>query len=170
LVTNRQSLKFFMEFDQLIGKLARWAFILQEYDFDIIHKAGRVNWDADGLSQNPSASEVDTTSARWHEEVDLEALPGWHAFAYLCSWDGSQGNTGSGNSHSDYDEPEGNGTLDIHLDSSTMAYLQTSEVLMGLTPKEQDWVVHKVKWFGWEGNSLLQMWIDGQVHVVPCPE
>jgi hypothetical protein len=33
-------------------KLARWAFILQEYDFDIIHKVSRVNWDAKGLNWN----------------------------------------------------------------------------------------------------------------------
>jgi hypothetical protein len=39
-----------MESDQLTRKLARWAFILQEYDFDIVHKAGRVNSDADGLN------------------------------------------------------------------------------------------------------------------------
>jgi hypothetical protein len=31
-------------------KLARWAFILQKYDFDIIHKPNRVNQDANGLS------------------------------------------------------------------------------------------------------------------------
>jgi hypothetical protein len=159
-----------MEFDRLIGKLARWAFILHEYDFDIIHRAGRVNRDVDGLNQNPSVNEVDTTSARWHGEVDLETVPGWHAFAYLCSWDVSQGNTGSGNSHNDYDELEGNGALDIQLYLLIMAYLQACEVLMGLTPKEQDWVVHKVKWFKWEGNFLLQVWIDGQVHVIPCPK
>jgi hypothetical protein len=50
-----------MESDQLTRKLARWAFILKEYDFDIIHKHGRVNRDVDGLSQNPSCNEEDTT-------------------------------------------------------------------------------------------------------------
>ncbi len=33
LVTNHQPLKWLMEFDKLIGKVARWALILQEYDF-----------------------------------------------------------------------------------------------------------------------------------------
>jgi len=33
LVTNQQPLKWLMESDKLTGKLARWAFILQEYDF-----------------------------------------------------------------------------------------------------------------------------------------
>jgi hypothetical protein len=29
-----------------------WAFILQEYDFDIIHKSNKVNQDVNGLSRN----------------------------------------------------------------------------------------------------------------------
>ncbi len=37
------------------------------------------------LSWNPSSSEEDTIGARWHGEVDLEAILGWHAFAYLCT-------------------------------------------------------------------------------------
>jgi hypothetical protein len=32
---------------------------------------------------------------------------------------------------------------------------------MGLTPKERDQIVHRVKQFRWEGNSLLRVWIDG---------
>jgi hypothetical protein len=32
-----------MELHQLTRKLAKWALILQEYDFDIIHKPNRVN-------------------------------------------------------------------------------------------------------------------------------
>jgi hypothetical protein len=30
--------------------------------------------------------------------------------------------------------------------------------------------VHKAKQFKWEGNSFLQMWVDGQLKVVPCPK
>jgi hypothetical protein len=43
-----------------------------------------VNQDVDGLSQNPSFNEEDTTCVRWHGKVDLEAILGWHALAYLC--------------------------------------------------------------------------------------
>jgi hypothetical protein len=74
-----------MESDRLITKLARWALILQEYDFDIIHRSSRVNWDANGLNQNPSSNEEDTIRARWHGDVDLEVVLGWHAFAYFCT-------------------------------------------------------------------------------------
>jgi hypothetical protein len=27
-----------MELDRFIGKLAKWAFIMEEFDFDIIHR------------------------------------------------------------------------------------------------------------------------------------
>jgi hypothetical protein len=75
--------------------------------------------------------------------VDLEAIPRWHAFAYVCtllgySGDVPQGNMGSGNSHNDDDKGEGNGTLNIHLDLHVMANLQVGEVSMGLTSNEQD--------------------------------
>jgi hypothetical protein len=74
-----------MESDQLTRKLVRWAFILHEYDFNIVHKVGRVNRNVNGLNQNPSSSEGDTTGARWHGEVVLEAVPRWHASTYLCT-------------------------------------------------------------------------------------
>jgi hypothetical protein len=53
LVANHQILKFFMELDQFTCKLPRWARILQEYNFDIVHMASRVNKDADGIKLKP---------------------------------------------------------------------------------------------------------------------
>jgi hypothetical protein len=75
--------------------------------------------------------------------VDLETILGWHASIHLCTLLGCFGdvphdNTCNGNSHIDDDEPKANGGLGIHLDLLVMAYLHVSEVLVGLTPKEQD--------------------------------
>ena len=53
-MTDHQPLKWLMESDKLTRKLARWALLLQEYDFEVVHKAGIKNLDADGLSRNPS--------------------------------------------------------------------------------------------------------------------
>jgi hypothetical protein len=39
-----------MESNRFTRKLAKWAFILQEYNFDIVHRSCKVNHDADGLS------------------------------------------------------------------------------------------------------------------------
>jgi hypothetical protein len=62
-----------------------WAFILQKYNFDIVHMANRVYQDAHWLSQNPSFSEEDTIGAKWPVKVDLEVVPQWHVYVYLCT-------------------------------------------------------------------------------------
>jgi hypothetical protein len=149
-----------MESNRHTVKLAKWAFILQEYDFNIIHRLGRVDQNADGLSWNPNSNEEDTTSVPRHGDVDLKAISGWHASAYLCtllecSKDVPQTSTDDGDPHDVDMELEGNGVLDIYDDAFVITYLQGSEVPIGLTPKEKDHVMHKAKWFKWEGNSLL---------------
>ncbi len=73
-----------MESNKLTGKLARWAFILQEYDFQVVQRPGVANLDADGLSRNPCINHEDDTGVRWHGEVDEEMVLGWHALAFLC--------------------------------------------------------------------------------------
>jgi hypothetical protein len=84
LVTDHQLLKWLMESDKLTGKFARWVLILQEYDFQVVHRPRVANLDADGLSRNPCTSQEDDFGARWHGEVDEEMVPGWHASAFLC--------------------------------------------------------------------------------------
>jgi hypothetical protein len=91
LVTTHQPLKWLMESDKLTGKLvrwalmesdklteklARWALMLMEYDFKVVHRAGLVNMDADGLSHNPIPNQADATGARWHVEEGEDSLPG----------------------------------------------------------------------------------------------
>jgi hypothetical protein len=56
LVIDHQPLKFLMESNQFIRKLVKWALLLYEYDFDVVHKVSRINQDVDGLNQNPSSS------------------------------------------------------------------------------------------------------------------
>ena len=63
-MTDHQPLKWLMESDKLTEKLARWALLLQEYDFEVVYKAGAKNLDADGLSRNPSPLQEDLTGAR----------------------------------------------------------------------------------------------------------
>jgi hypothetical protein len=81
---DHQPLKWLMESDKLTGKLAWWALMLMEYDFKVVHRAGLVNIDVDGLSRNPILSQADATSARWHVEDGKDSLPGWHCSTFLC--------------------------------------------------------------------------------------
>jgi hypothetical protein len=73
-----------MELDKLTRKLARWAFMLMEYDFKVVHRAGLVNMDVDSLSRNPIPSQADATGARWHVEDGDDSLMRWHYSAFLC--------------------------------------------------------------------------------------
>ena len=64
LMTDHQPLWWLMKLGKLTGKLARWALLLHEYDFEVVHRAGIANLDTDGLSCNPSPSDEDLTGAR----------------------------------------------------------------------------------------------------------
>jgi hypothetical protein len=50
LVIDHQPLKWLMESNKLTGKFAQWALIFQEYDFQVVHRPGVANLDADGLN------------------------------------------------------------------------------------------------------------------------
>jgi hypothetical protein len=58
--------------------------MLMEYDFKVVHRAGLVNMDVDGLNCNPIPSQADATGARWHVEDGEDSLPRWHCSAFLC--------------------------------------------------------------------------------------
>jgi hypothetical protein len=112
----------------LTRKFARWAFILQEYDFDIIHMPSKVNRNVDGLSRNPSSNKEDTNGARWHSDVDLEVVLRWHVYAYFstlfgCSRDVPHTIVDDGDPHDVDMESKGNGALDIYDDAPIIAYL-----------------------------------------------
>ena len=83
LVSDHKPLQWHMELDKLTDKLAMWALLLQEYDLEVVHRVGITNQDAYGLSRNPSPSDGDLTRTRWHRDCDQEAVPCWHAVAYL---------------------------------------------------------------------------------------
>ena len=55
---------------KLIGKLARWALLLHKYDFEVMHRAGITNLDANELLRNPSLWNEDLIGAKWHGDCD----------------------------------------------------------------------------------------------------
>jgi len=58
-------------------------------------------------------------------------------------------------------ELNGDGPLDISKDALVITYMQIGEVVIRLTPKECDGVMHRAKRLLWEGDSLLHVWNDG---------
>ena len=53
--TDHASLTWLLSFKNPEGQVARWLEILQEYDFEIQHRAGRIHNNADALSRRPCA-------------------------------------------------------------------------------------------------------------------
>jgi len=68
LVTDHQALSFLLTNNTLVSMLARWAIILQQYTFTVVHRPGAHHQNADCLSRMPQASNVDTSGARLHNE------------------------------------------------------------------------------------------------------
>jgi hypothetical protein len=50
--------------DKVISKLARWAFILQEYEFKVIHRPSITHQNADTMSQRLLTTFEDFSKAR----------------------------------------------------------------------------------------------------------
>jgi hypothetical protein len=104
--------------------------MLMEYDFKVVHRAGLVNMDADGLSRNPIPSQADVTGARWHVEEGEDSLPGWHCSAFLCLLAMNGDTTGDG-------EKSG-GAKDIFEDVDVMKYLKDGEVKVTWSTKRRE--------------------------------
>ena len=53
VVTDHSSLRWLMNVKYASGRLATWALLLQQYDFEIVHRPGKVHGNADSLSRRP---------------------------------------------------------------------------------------------------------------------
>ncbi|KAM6968624.1 retrovirus-related Pol polyprotein from transposon 412 [Tautogolabrus adspersus] len=67
LRTDHASLTWLLNFKNPEGQVARWLEALQEYDFEIQHRAGRQHGNADSLSRRPCAA-VECRYCRRQEE------------------------------------------------------------------------------------------------------
>ena len=58
IITDHQALKYiFHEKENTGSRVARWAMALQQYDYVVVHRAGRVNENADALSRRHYSQE-----------------------------------------------------------------------------------------------------------------
>lgn len=53
VVTDHSSLRWLMNVKDASGRLATWALLLQQCDFEIVHRPGKVHGNADSLSRRP---------------------------------------------------------------------------------------------------------------------
>ncbi len=71
LYTDHQLIKWLMTNDKLISKLARWALILQEYEFKVIHQSGITHQNMDIMSWKPLTTFEDFFEAK----QDFDQIP-----------------------------------------------------------------------------------------------
>ncbi|PNH00115.1 Retrovirus-related Pol polyprotein from transposon, partial [Tetrabaena socialis] len=90
LVTDHSPLEWLMTQQDLTGQAARWALILQGYDFTVVHRPGVMNQNADALSRDPAPSAHDSAGACLDHESDPVPPPplrvpypgqGWPSYA-----------------------------------------------------------------------------------------
>ena len=60
VVTDHASLRWLQNLKEPEGSLAQWALKLQPYNFKIIHRAGSKHQNADGLSQLPTVTHLES--------------------------------------------------------------------------------------------------------------
>jgi len=108
--------------DKLIGKLDRWALILQEYEFKVIHRPGITHQNADTLSQRPLTTSEDFSEVRQNFD-QIRAIHVSEASSYLALL---QCNL--------VEHP----ILDIWEDLDTLRFLQHGEYPLQVTSSQQD--------------------------------
>jgi hypothetical protein len=81
LYTDHQPIKWLMTNNKLTGKLARWALILQKYEFKVIHRLGITHENADTMSWKPLITSEDFLEAR----QDFDQIPIVHV-SYVSSY------------------------------------------------------------------------------------
>ena len=70
--TDNASLLWIMKFRNLSGQLARWVEELSQYDFNIMHRAGKLHINADALSRVPTEKQE---CGHYRAHIPLEQLP-----------------------------------------------------------------------------------------------
>jgi hypothetical protein len=138
--------------DKLTGKLARWALILQEYEFKVIHRPGITHQNADTMSRRPLTISEDFSEAK----QNFDQIPAVHvsyASSYLALL---QCNL--------VEHP----ILDIWEDLDTLRFLQHGEYPSQVTSSHRDRIQQRSKRYTWKDNHLVRCLPQGDI-VVPPP-
>ena len=65
LRTDHAALQWLFEMQDAEGQMARWQFLLREFDFEVVHRKGTQHGNADALSRYPHPLQTDEVRYRW---------------------------------------------------------------------------------------------------------
>ena len=159
LVTDHQPLEWLMSTQTLRGRNARWAMILQEFDFVIRHRAGKQQQHVDGLSRNPST--YSETMTQW-EPAELDWQPA-RALALM----GDEADRAA--LHRYRAEKGSRGTGDVWRDEETMLWLQGGDNEEAERSKENVTARGRGRAlsYRWDGEKLWIRRQEGERQVPP---
>ena len=69
VITDHQSLKWLRTLDSPTGRLGRWAFELQQFDFEVQYRKGTLNRVADALSRQTAVGAVTRPRCAWYRRM-----------------------------------------------------------------------------------------------------
>ena len=128
---------------------------LQEYDFDVVHRAGAENTNADCLSRYPLES---TGAAPILDWTKGEILPLATYFALMADLVDESGVI------------EVDKEKDIWSDIDVPQFLQTHKYCSGSSAMERDRIYRRAKGYRWQGSSVFKMMQHGALVVVLRPQ
>ncbi len=82
MVTDSKALSALKVTTNMTGKLARWAMLLSEYDFELEHRSGTKMGNVDGMNRSslpeePVGLDDEQLAAIWEVGLEEEADGGW---------------------------------------------------------------------------------------------
>jgi len=69
VITDHQALRWLQKLESPTGRLGRWVFELQQYDFDVKYRRGVLNRVADALSRHPATCATKRQECSWYRRI-----------------------------------------------------------------------------------------------------
>ena len=72
VITDHSSLRWLMNVKDATGRLARWSLLLQQYNFEVVHRPGKAHSNADSLSRRPYEFSADVSSLQKEDNQEAK--------------------------------------------------------------------------------------------------
>ena len=134
IITDHIALKWLMNIKEPSRRLARWAVYIQEYDFEIVHRAGRYLINADAISRIPSEQINYVTRSKTNKDKELTTKTTTDIMQET--------------------EQVNENSLDPWENPTLIKFVQTGIFPEKVSKSLQNKIIHQSQKLGWENNKL----------------